>query len=56
MKKDVECKLHTKASEEVQKAIAKELNVPDRPIAEILNDKEPSDNDRDTREGETRAE
>jgi len=50
----VQCKLHAKASEELEVAVAKELDVEDKPIAELLNAK-PSDKDRDSREGDTRG-
>lgn len=56
MKPSIECKLHAKASEELKIAVAKELNVQDKPIAELLNDKEPSDDDRDSGEGDSGSE
>ena len=55
MKEKVECRLHTKASEELKIAVAKEIDTPDKPLIELLNDKEPSDDDRDSGEGDTGA-
>lgn len=53
MKPKVKCKLHTKASEELKVAVAKEINVKDKPIEELLNDKESSDDNRDSGEGDS---
>jgi len=55
MKEQVECRLHTKASEELQVAVAKEINTPDRPLSELLHDKEPSNDDRDSGKGSSGA-
>ena len=55
MKEDVKCKLYTKASEELKIAVAKELDTEDKPIAELLNDKESSDNVGNSGEGPSGA-
>lgn len=54
MKTEVECQLHTKASEELEISVARDLEQADRSIAELLNEnEESSDDDRDSREGDT---
>ena len=55
MKEDVKCRLHTRASEELKIAVAKELDKEDKPIAELLNE-ESSNKTRDSREGDSGSE
>jgi hypothetical protein len=52
MKPKVKCKLHTKASEELEISVAEDLEAEDRHIKDIINDNKKSPNDTgNSREG-----